>query len=410
MPLIASTTADHHHAAPTPAGPAPRAQLDRREHHSSARLLISGRWCMDTSPPEPENLLDQIGQAQELRELSFDTSALTDWDSTLVVFIAAILRVCATRAIACEIEALPASLQALLELIQSASGAHATEPAAAPDTEQVRDPAQSAQASFLVPLGQDFMALASATGEIMRFFGEGALAVQRLMRGQSRFRSTDFWLIVQSAGADALPIVSLVCFLVGMILAYIGNQQLEPFGARIYIADLVGLAMVIQIGALITAIVLAGRTGAAFAAQIGAMQANEEIDALRTLGLEPIDFLVLPRMLALILMTPLLTIYANLFGILGGAFVGTTVAGLTVSEYFVATGTALALNHLVQGLISATVYGAIVAASGCLRGMQCGRSAAEVGRATTSAVVTAILFIVIAAAVLTVLFQAIGLS
>jgi phospholipid/cholesterol/gamma-HCH transport system permease protein len=160
----------------------------------------------------------------------------------------------------------------------------------------------------------------------------------------------------------------------------------------------------------VTAIVLAGRTGAAYAARIGTMQVNEEIDALRTLGVPPMDFLVLPRLLALILMTPLLAVYADLMGMLGGAFVGVLVGGLTPTEYLVQTRASVGWNHIIQGLISATVYGAIVAISGCLRGMQCGRSAAAVGEATTSAVVTAIVAIVIAAAVLTVIFNALGLQ
>jgi phospholipid/cholesterol/gamma-HCH transport system permease protein len=354
--------------------------------------------------PAPEPLIARLRARLDERDgaaprtLILGSDSLADWDSTLVVFLLAVQRGCEAHDIHCDLSALPEALGKLLALARAEPEPGGT------------DTAESPRSGFLGRLGRDFLELASATGEIMHFFGEGTLAVQRFVRGRSRFRLSEFWLIVESAGADALPIVSLVCFLVGMILAYIGNQQLAQFGARIYIADLVGLAMVIQIGALITAIVLAGRTGAAFAAQIGAMQANEEIDALRTLGISPMEFLVLPRMLALILMTPLLALYANLFGILGGLFVGVSVAGLSVSEYVIATRNAIAVNHLVQGLISATVYGAIVAASGCLRGMQCGRSAAAVGRATTSAVVTAILFIVIAAAVLTVLFEAIGLS
>ncbi|EIC20397.1 ABC transporter permease [Thiorhodovibrio frisius] len=363
-----------------------------------ARLELSGRWRMDLDLPAPEPTIARLRAAVDLHQLDLSANNLADWDSSLAVFILSVQQACKIDGIACDLSALPEALRALLKLAGSA-----------PEQDKVAE-AEPAQPGFLGRLGLDFIDLANATGEIMHFFGEGTLAVQRFVRGKSRFRLSEFWLIIESAGADALPIVSLVCFLVGMILAYIGNQQLAQFGARIYIADLVGLAMVIQIGALVTAIVLAGRTGAAFAAQIGAMQANEEIDALRTLGVSPMEFLVLPRMLALILMTPLLTLYANLFGILGGLFVGTMVAGLTSGEYLMATRNAIAVNHLAQGLISATVYGAIVAASGCLRGMQCGRSAAEVGRATTSAVVTAILFIVIAAAVLTVLFEAIGLS
>jgi phospholipid/cholesterol/gamma-HCH transport system permease protein len=264
--------------------------------------------------------------------------------------------------------------------------------------------------SFVYDMGAEALGMVRSTGEIMAFLGDGVLSLRRLVKGRARMRRADLWLTIQQAGAAALPIVSLVSFLVGMIFGYIGVNQLSQFGALIYVASLVGLAMTIQMGALITAIVLAGRTGAAYAAQLGTMQVNEEIDALRTLGLPPMDFLVLPRMLALILMTPLLAVYADLMGILGGAFVGILVGGLTPTDYFNQTQASIGWNHIIQGLISAAVYGAIVAVAGCLRGMQCGRSAAAVGEATTSAVVTAIVAIVIAAAVLTVIFNALGLQ
>ena len=363
-----------------------------------ARLHLTGAWRVERQLPLLESVGALLDEQPQLRRLGFDTSALDDWDSGLVAFIAGLERLCRERNIACDGSALPAGLQALLELARAvperAGQGHIPEH----------------RASFVGRFGSDFMDLLQSTGEIMAFFGEGVLAVRRLLLGRARFRQSELWLIIQESGADALPIVGLVSFLVGMILGYIGDQQLAQFGARIYVADLVGLATVVQMGALITAIVMAGRTGAAFAAQLGSMQANEEIDALRTLGIEPMEFLVLPRMLALILMTPLLAIYANVLGILGGAFVGTVVGGVTLTAYMIQTQAAIGWNHIAQGLICAVVYGAIVAASGCLRGMQCGRSAAAVGQATTSAVVTAIVFIVIAAAVLTIIFDAIGLS
>jgi phospholipid/cholesterol/gamma-HCH transport system permease protein len=276
--------------------------------------------------------------------------------------------------------------------------------------ERAGDRRGKADESFLEEVGAEALGLVRSTGEIMAFLGEVVLSLRRLIQGRAGLRRADFLLVLQQAGAEALPIVSLVSFLVGMIFGYIGVQQLAQFGARVYVASLVGLAMTIQIGALVTAIVLSGRTGAAYAAQIGTMQVNEEIDALRTLGISPMDFLVLPRMLALILMTPLLAVYADLMGILGGAFVGILVGELTPTEYFTQTQATVGWNHIIQGIVSAAVYGAIVAVSGCLRGMQCGRSAAAVGQATTSAVVTAIVAIVIAAAVLTVIFNALGLQ
>ena len=397
--------------AANPAAP-PTLRLSERSQ-SGVTLELAGCWRLDQRIPLRADLaalidrlepfrhadhppLDKADGASQIPRLDFDTQALSDWDSALVTFIVGAERLCAERNIRCDLDALPDGLRRLLEMANLA---------AEPDVDlHDRGP------SFLARIGLDISDLARSTGEIMTFLGEGVIAVRHFVAGRARYRKSELWVIIQESGADALPIVSLVSFLVGMILGYIGDQQLAQFGARIYVADLVGLATVIQMGALITGIVLAGRTGAAFAARIGTMQVNEEIDALRTFGIPPMEFLVLPRMLALILMTPLLTLYADLLGILGGAFVGTVVGGVTLTAYLVQTQAAIGWNHIIQGLISATVYGAIVAASGCLRGMQCGRSAAAVGEATTSAVVTAIVFIVIAAAVLTVIFDATGLS
>jgi phospholipid/cholesterol/gamma-HCH transport system permease protein len=377
---------------------APTLEL-RAAQDGSATLAVAGAWRLQQRLPRVAAALALLDVQPEVRRLGFDTTQLTDWDSGLVAFIAEIQTQCGERGVDCDISALPEGLQALLAMARGV-------PPERSDVTHTPEPA----ASFLTRFGDDFMDLVRSTGEIMTFFGDGAIALRRFLLGQARFRHSELWLIIQDSGADALPIVSLVSFLVGMILAYIGNQQLAEFGARIYVADLVGLATVVQMGALITAIVMAGRTGAAFAAHIGTMQVNEEIDALRTLGISPMEFLILPRVLALTLMTPLLAIYANLLGILGGAFVGSMAGGVTLTAYLVETQAAIRWNHIIQGLICAVVYGAIVAASGCLRGMQCGRSAAAVGQATTSAVVTAIVFIVIAAAVLTIIFDAVGLS
>src|SRR5262245_44580227 len=173
-----------------------------------------------------------------------------------------------------------------------------------------------------------------------------------------------------------------------------GAVQLKSFGAQVYVADLVAIATAREMGCLMTGIIMAGRTGAAFAAQLGTMRVNEEIDALVTMGISPIDFLVLPRMLALIVMMPLLTVYADILAILGGAFVGVTMLDLKLVEYFDRTSHAWnLLTNFSLGIVKGSVFGVLVALSGCLRGMQCERSAAAVGLATTSAVVTAIVLI-----------------
>ena len=360
-----------------------------------ATLRFHGVWSIHGRPPTVDETLRELDQHPGIQSLGFAIDDLGTWDSALVTFLMRIIATCDAHKIEVDQSALPDGVKGLLKLayaVPERTGARRTEKS---------EP-------FLVHVGKDFIDLVQSTGEIVTFLGLSVLSFRRFLTGKARYRKTDLWIIMQQAGADALPIISLVTFLVGMILAFIGIQQLARFGAKIYVADLVGLATVMQIGALITAIVLAGRTGAAFAAQIGTMQVNEEIDALKTLAIDPMDFLVLPRMLALMLMTPLLCVYADLMGILGGALVGTLVGEATLLQYFQQTRAAIGLHHVAQGLISAAVYGAIVAVSGCLRGVQCGRSASSVGLATTSAVVTAIVFIVIAAAVLTVVYNALG--
>ena len=358
-------------------------------------LRLAGAWTLRQALPDIESIKANLTSVSELRSLAFESKTLSAWDSGLVTYLMNIISACKDRGVEVEQDGLPKGVQGLLHLAY-----------AVPERKGAKR--KERRTLFLERTGNDVIDLIRSSGEIIEFLGEATVAFRQLLRRKAQFRPADLWITIQESGADALPIISLVSFLVGLILGYIGIQQLERFGAKIFVADLVGLATVIQMGALITAIVLAGRTGAAFAAQLGTMQVNEEIDALRTLGVAPMEFLVLPRLIALILMTPLLTLYADLMGICGGAFVASAAGGLTLVEYVIQTQQAIGFNHIVQGLISATVYGAIVAVSGCLRGMQCGRSASSVGVATTSAVVTSIVFIVIAAALLTIIFDAVG--
>jgi phospholipid/cholesterol/gamma-HCH transport system permease protein len=201
----------------------------------------------------------------------------------------------------------------------------------------------------------------------------------------------------------------LISALVGLILAFVGAVQLLMFGAQIYVANLVGIAIVRVMGPIMTGIIMAGRTGAAFAAELGTMQVNEEIDALRTLGISPMEFLVLPRMLALALMMPLLCLYADLIGILGGLLVGMGMLDLDPVVYFNQTREAVSLKHFWIGLFHSVIFGVLVALAGCLRGMQCGRSASAVGHAATSAVVTGIVSIIVATAIITFICNILGI-
>jgi phospholipid/cholesterol/gamma-HCH transport system permease protein len=240
------------------------------------------------------------------------------------------------------------------------------------------------------------ISFADGTGRLMEFIGEAAKSFGRLIIGKARFRRSDLWLFIEEAGVDALPIVSLLSLLQGLTMAFLGAAQLRMFGAQIYVANLIGMSMVAEVGAVMTAIIMAGRTGAAYAASIGTMQVNQEIDALQTIGFEPMDFLVLPRMLALILMMPLLYLYANLLGMLGGGAIAVSVLGLTVDQYLNQLYSAVPLSMVFSGLIKSAVFGLLVAMCGCMQGIACGRSAAAVGNATTSAVVMSMVAIIVA--------------
>ena len=352
---------------------------------------VSGQWQLHDDVPSATVLQQYLETAPGVQRLTFDTQALGRWDSSLVTVLLDIIALAAQRQIVVEQEGLPSGLRRLLHLAT-----------AVPERQGARR--EAIQEPFLDRVGKETLGLIASVGEMLGFVGEAILALWQFLRGRARFRRVEFMMLIQECGAQALPIVTLICFLVGAILAFIGAVQLAMFGAQIYVANLVGMAMTLEMGAMMTAIIMAGRTGAAFAARLGTMTVNEEIDALTTLGLSPMEFLVVPRMLALVTMMPLLTLYADLMGILGGGLIGVTVLQISPVEYFHQTRDALTLSACAQGLIKSGVYGMLVALAGCLRGMQCGRSAAAVGQATTSAVVTSIVCIITASAILTVIF------
>lgn len=241
------------------------------------------------------------------------------------------------------------------------------------------------------------------------FMGEIAVSFGNIFKGRAYFRQNDFIFIIEKCGADALPLVSLISLLVGTILAFVGAVQLKMFGAQVYIADIVGISMVRVMGAVMTGIIMAGRTGASFAAELGIMQTNEEIDALKTLGVNPIEFLVMPRVVALAIMMPLLTIYSDFMGILGGFLISVSMFNINTTEYLTHTQQAVRLSNVWIGIMHGFVFGVIVAVAGCFRGISCRRSAVGIGEAATSAVVTAITGIVVATAIITFMCQILGI-
>ena len=352
-------------------------------------IFLGGRWRIDASLPASSVLFEALDG--RIRHLRFDAVGLTEWDSGLLTFLGSVLKTCAQRDIAVDTSGLPPGAQRLLAM------------ALAIPEQNVAGRDKGPQDMF-AQVGTATIEFFRDGPQMLHFLGEITQSMLRLLTGRARFRRRDLWLEIEEVGPRALPIVSVISFLVGLILAYLGADQLRLVGAQVFIADLVAIGMVREIGALMTGIIIAGRTGAAFAAQLGTMQVNEEIDAYKTLGIHPVDFLVLPRMLALMLMVPLLTLYSGFIGMLAGLLVSVTIFDIGVFEYYTETLRALELKHFLVGLSKGTVYGAMIAFAGCLRGMQCGRSAEAVGRAATSAVVTAILLITIAASIMTIVY------
>jgi phospholipid/cholesterol/gamma-HCH transport system permease protein len=251
-------------------------------------------------------------------------------------------------------------------------------------------------------VGRMALRVTSTAGDALGFLGEAVIAFGTLLRGRARFRRVDLVHALEATGVTALGIVALINFLIGAVLAFVGAVQLQQFGASIYVANLVGIGVLRELGALMTGIVMAGRTGAAFAATLGTMTVNEEVDALRTMGLRPAEFLVPPRVLAPSLMMPALVAYADLLGLLGGLFVGVTVLDLGTVEYLRQTQASVALRHFWIGLAKGVAFGPVVALTGTYNGIRCRPSAAAVGVATTKAVVMGIVRVVVADAVATV--------
>ena len=359
-------------------------------------VALAGSWKLGQDLPSAGEVLHAFEGMSGIRSIAFDTRELAEWDSGLLIFLKQLSEFSAQKKITIEESGLPQGARKLLALA-----------AAVPAKEDARKAER--KVAFLVHVGNETVDFFKAAGDILAFIGDTVVAFLNLLRGKAQYRHSDLWLIMEACGGQALPIVSLICFLVGLILAFIGAIQLQLFGAQVYVADLVGIAMVRLMAAIMTGIVMAGRTGGAFAAQLGTMQVNQEIDALKTLGISPMEFLVLPRMLALAVMMPLLCLYANVMGILGGMVVGVGMLDIGMIQYYNETAKAVNLWNLGIGLFSGIVFGVIVALSGCMRGMQCGRSASAVGDAATSAVVTAIVGIILSTAVITVICNLLGI-
>jgi len=360
--------------------PNPARLTARRRDDGVLLVEIAGDWLDRTGLPVIAAVEQELASGA-VPALEFETKALGHWDSALMVRILAINDLCAKGKVEFRTQTLPGGLAKLIALAQ-----------AVPEkTDAAR---KVVQTPFLQRVGDSGLAAWTGGAAMLGFLGESVVASLKLIRGQAQFRWRDMVEAMQACGPQALGIVALINFLIGLILAFVGATELARFGASVYTADLVAVASVREMGCIMTGIILCGRTGAAFAAQLGTMKVNQEIEAFQTFGISPFEFLVLPRMLALILMMPLLCIFADLIAISGGFLVSTLMLDVAPQVYLARTVESISLASFLLGIFKGSFFGVIIALTGCLRGMQCGTNAAAVGLATTSAVVTGITWII----------------
>ncbi len=371
---------------------APRIAVDSSDG-PVARVRLAGDWRTAESLPALEPVGKALSRGPAPSVLQFDGSQLTGWNTGLLAFVLRCREMCAQRNIRFDPGELPAGLQRLIRLslaVPEKSDARRTEVAP----------------GFLHRLGEITLSLGATARDLVTFIGESLVALGQWVRGRARFRWSDVFLVMEQTGPQALGIVALINFLVGLILAFVGAVQLMQFGAAIYVADLVAIGTVREMGCIMTGIIICGRTGAAFAAHLGTMKVNEEIDAFTTFGFPPVEFLVLPRLIALLVMMPLLCVFADLIAILGGFTVATLMLDVSSTEYLNRTLEAVTLNSFLLGIFKGGFFGLLVAVVGCWRGMRCGSNAAAVGEATTSAVVVGIAGIVAADGIFAVICNA----
>ena len=364
--------------------------VDAAPGHAEARvegaavvIALSCAWRLEADSPK---LADVFGRWPEARAIGFDAEALGAWDSSLLIFLLEVRDQCEARGARFETSGLPHRITRLLELAWAVPD-RVAEPAAPPSSRVER-------------LGTAGLSAWDATMAAVTFTGEVTDSVIRLLLRRTRLQWRAFWVVVQSNSSGALGIVTLIALLIGIIIAFLGVVVLKRFGAGYYVSYLVGYGMLREMGALMTGIIMAGRTGAAFAAELGSMKITEEIDAYTTLGVSPVDHLVLPRLLGLFVMMPLLVIYADFVGIVGGMMVAVTLLDLSPTQFIGGLLSAVTLSDALLGVFKATVFGLLIGLSGCMKGMRTGADAGAVGRSATNAVVMGITLIILANAVI----------
>ncbi|MEX2181575.1 MAG: ABC transporter permease [Gemmatimonadaceae bacterium] len=376
--------------ARTATGQKGQASADLRQHDGTLVAELAGTWQLEYATPRFEPLIEAALADGNLphatnRTIGFDGTALGEWDSSLLIFLRQGQEYCESNGYTFDTAGLPGRITQLLSLANVVP--ERSVEAGAPE------PSNVAQ------IGVVGIAAWDSVVSALTFLGEVAQGLVRLLTGKTRMQWRAFWVVVQSNSSGALPIVTLIAVLLGVIIAFLGVVVLQRFGAGSYVSYLVGYGMLREMGALMTGIIIAGRTGAGFAAELGSMKITEELDAYSTLGISPIDHLALPRLLGLFVMMPLLVVYADFIGILGGMFVAVSLLDLTATQFTTGLLSAVSLSDALLGVFKGMIFGVIIGLSGCFQGLRTGSDASAVGRSATAAVVLGITLIIVANAV-----------
>jgi phospholipid/cholesterol/gamma-HCH transport system permease protein len=364
------------------------------EHETFDALWVnlSGQIFMDNADIVREQLIEVI-KAQPLKNLVLDMSSITYFDSSGAAILTDVQRMCGEMNNTLRLANVPERMQSLVKLV---------------DREHLKDseilmPRQ--EPSLLVQIGDGTRKVIANAKDIIAFIGAVAQATAHDLVRPRRMKWDRLWKLIERSGSDAVPIVTALSFLMGGILAFQAALQLRKFGANIFVADLVSVSICVEMGPLLVALIVTGRSGAAFAAQIGTMQVNEEVDALRVMGIDPIRYLVAPRIVAVAFALPCLTLFADLIGVLGGCLVASFSLDLTPTTFFNQVRKVLEVSDVLKGVLKSAAYGVEIALIGCLRGFQVRGGAASVGHATTSTVVTCIFVLTVTNAVFSLLYH-----
>ena len=357
-------------------------------------VSISGDFIRYQAAGEAARLVRRIQKASPAIVILED-KGIGRWDSSLLVVLYQIVRAARVAGITIRKQTLPDGLQRLIDLAFSVD----------------RKPSRTnrVRSGFIIRVGEAGIRVAASIRRGIDFCRQTIISVGRWVRGKAVMRRVDFWFALDDCAPKAVGIVSLISFMVGLILAFVGAVQLKSFGAQIYVASLVTIGMTRIMGAIMVGIIMAGRTGASYAATIGTMQVNEELDALQTMGISRTDFLVLPRLFALVLAMPFLALLADIMGMVGGAAVGVFMLGISPSEYIHYSMEAFNLTNFFVGVFHGLVFGFVIALCGCYFGIHSGRNADSVGVATTRAVVYAIVWMIVMTGIITLVCEVLGI-